>query len=185
MDDLDLYIEYILSKASEVNVISKKIDKPGLQQLIEDTLSLEPLIKQEMVIDVGSGNGIIGVPIAIKNKTKRIMLIEPRIKKANFLRKMVEDLKIDNINVFHQDIQTYIKTENSPYTIISRGFPEIEILYKKFVRHGMKQLIIISSKEKFKKIRIEKFHHTIKTYDIKNRDLIKIFVLESVSRETL
>ncbi len=183
---IERFINYLLAEKDKVNVISKNMDKESILSLIEDTKTMEPLIKNKEILDVGSGNGILGVPIALWNDERNVKLIEPRKKKANFLRRLKMDLEIKNIEVFESGIEEYIKNNKKKnITMISRGFHDIGILYKIFEKKGLSQILLISSKEKCK-ILIEKENiKKPRLCDIKNRDIIKILSLENVSRETL
>ena len=51
------------------------------------------------VIDVGSGAGLPGIPLAIARPDLRITLIEPLLKRYNYLNEVVEELGLDNVTV--------------------------------------------------------------------------------------
>jgi len=182
---LENYINYLMEKKTKTNVISKTITDENIRKLINDTKSLNLLIKEKKIVDVGSGNGILGVTVAILNPNKSIFLVEPRRKKADYLKEMIEYLMIENVKVINTDIETYLKVEKGNFSMITRGFPDNEKLYKIFEKNKIKQFIAISSKEKFKKIIKNSKIKNLRSYDIKNRETIKIFCLECVSRETL
>ena len=69
--------------------------------------------------------------------------------------------------------------------MVTRGFPNLELLYKILIKNKIEQLISISSENKIRNVFIENNFIKLRKYDIKNRDLLKIFSLESVSRETI
>jgi 16S rRNA (guanine527-N7)-methyltransferase len=47
------------------------------------------------VADVGSGAGLPGVPLALARPDVRVMLVEPLLRRADFLREVVSDLELD------------------------------------------------------------------------------------------
>jgi len=51
------------------------------------------------VIDVGSGAGLPGIPLAIARPDLQITLIEPLLKRYNYLNEVVEELGLDNVTV--------------------------------------------------------------------------------------
>ena len=51
------------------------------------------------VIDVGSGAGLPGIPLAIARPDLHITLIEPLLKRYNYLNEVVEELGLDNVTV--------------------------------------------------------------------------------------
>ena len=67
------------------------------RELVEDALRARPLIGQslpELVVDVGSGNGSPGIPLAIDDG-RRVTLLEAASRKAAFLRQVVAELGIE------------------------------------------------------------------------------------------
>ena len=51
------------------------------------------------VVDVGSGAGLPGIPLAIARPDLRITLIEPLLKRSVFLQEVVDKLALDNVAV--------------------------------------------------------------------------------------
>lgn len=51
------------------------------------------------VIDVGSGAGLPGIPLAIARPDLHITLIEPLLKRYNYLNEVTEKLGLDNVTV--------------------------------------------------------------------------------------
>lgn len=52
-----------------------------------------------VVVDIGSGAGLPGVPVAILLPTVQVVLIEPRQKRAAFLESVVNELILPNVEV--------------------------------------------------------------------------------------
>ena len=64
--------------------------------------SLAPLRFVELaqpIVDVGSGAGFPGIPAAIAFPRKKIVLLEPRAKRAEFLSKVAHKLALENVTV--------------------------------------------------------------------------------------
>ncbi|MHA6551912.1 16S rRNA (guanine(527)-N(7))-methyltransferase RsmG, partial [Escherichia coli] len=51
------------------------------------------------VADIGSGAGLPGIPLAIARPDLKITLIEPLLKRSNFLHDVVRELSLDNVTV--------------------------------------------------------------------------------------
>jgi 16S rRNA (guanine527-N7)-methyltransferase len=67
------------------------------RELVEDALRARVLIGEplpELVVDVGSGNGSPGIPLAI-DYGRPVTLLEAASRKADFLRRMVAELGIE------------------------------------------------------------------------------------------
>lgn len=65
-----------------------------------DSLSVVPLLSPDGgLLDIGSGAGLPGIPIKIALPDKPVYLVEPRRKRANFLRHVIRELKLADIHV--------------------------------------------------------------------------------------
>ena len=51
------------------------------------------------VVDIGSGAGLPGIPLAIARPDLDITLIEPQLRRANYLKEIVGKLGLDNVSV--------------------------------------------------------------------------------------
>lgn len=51
------------------------------------------------IVDVGSGAGLPGIPLAIARPDLKITLIEPLLKRSVFLQEVVDKLALDNVTV--------------------------------------------------------------------------------------
>lgn len=60
----------------------------------------ELIASDTAVIDVGSGAGLPGIPLAIARPDLRLMLVEPMLRRTTFLEEAVAALKLDNVTVF-------------------------------------------------------------------------------------
>lgn len=65
-----------------------------------DSLSILPSLHGAALIDIGSGAGLPGIPVAIACPQRAVSLVEPVGKKARFLREVVRQLKLSNVRVF-------------------------------------------------------------------------------------
>ena len=61
------------------NLVSKN-QATNLEEHISDSLSISPFLG-ENVIDLGSGGGLPGIPLAISNPDKNFFLVESNTKK--------------------------------------------------------------------------------------------------------
>ena len=53
----------------------------------------------QCVIDVGSGAGLPGIPLAIARPRVKVQLLEPLLRRTKFLEEVVADLQLDNVEV--------------------------------------------------------------------------------------
>jgi 16S rRNA (guanine527-N7)-methyltransferase len=92
----------LLSDYEEANVIGTREVGEVLLEHVLDSLScflFEPLGEAERLADVGSGGGLPGLPIKLAAPRVEVTLIEATAKKARFLRRAVEALALDGVEV--------------------------------------------------------------------------------------
>ena len=81
----------------------------------------------DFVVDLGSGGGLPGIPLAIANPNKQFLLVESNTKKASFLLNTVTKLDLKNTEVINNRIEN-IDHSNFPdcYDIVSRAVGSTE-----------------------------------------------------------
>ena len=89
-----------------------------------DSLSVVPLISGENVLDVGSGAGLPGVPIAVARPNWTVTLVDSSHKKAAFLRQAVADLGLKNADVVCERVESWAAPKDFG-VIISRAFSDL------------------------------------------------------------
>jgi 16S rRNA (guanine527-N7)-methyltransferase len=107
VEKLGAYLALLLETNEQFNLTG--VTDPGAAWMrhIFDSLTLFPVIGEAIqegsrVIDVGSGGGLPGVPLAITMPAMEISLLEATGKKAGFLRRVAEELKLDNVVVVEE-----------------------------------------------------------------------------------
>lgn len=182
---INLFISILKEYSKKINIVSKGISIDQLNALIRETMLMEKHISGEVIVDAGSGNGILGIPIAIKNPEKKIILVEPRKKKSEFLKYAIKELGLGNTKVTRSGIEEFVKdVKKGRFTMVGRGFPD-NIKLVSYVKSGIiKELLLITSPGKIKKMEkgIEKLRQKI--YNIPFRNNLKIIHITNVSRET-
>lgn len=77
----------------------KELSKIWSRHVINSGLLAELLPDGSDVVDVGSGAGLPGIPMAIAQPKANFTLVEPMERRANWLKAVVQDLRIPNIQV--------------------------------------------------------------------------------------
>ncbi|MBA2724443.1 MAG: 16S rRNA (guanine(527)-N(7))-methyltransferase RsmG [Actinobacteria bacterium] len=99
MDEkLALYAELLRAYAPRMNLISPADLAQFESRHIADSLRLAPLLHElpeGPCMDVGSGAGLPGIPLACADPERRWVLLEPRAKRAAFLEEVVRRLRLD------------------------------------------------------------------------------------------
>jgi len=121
---------------------------------ILDSLSIKNLIQGKNILDIGSGAGLPGIPLALTLPGKTFLLLDSNNKKIIFLNHVKINLNIMNINLLHERIES-LKTNFSFDTIICRSFAKLSKIYSNSSKHLSKDGIIIAMKGKYPKQELE------------------------------
>jgi len=89
-----------------------------------DSLAVLPHVHGPRALDVGSGAGLPGIPIAIAGPALHVALLESNHKKSAFLTQAVAELQLANVQVVTERIESW-QTETRFDTIVSRAFAEL------------------------------------------------------------
>lgn len=123
-DKLNDYIDYLLNYTQKINVISRNVSRSQVLLLIDESHQVARLVSQRRVVDVGSGNGLLGIPLALHFPEKEVVLVESALKKVDFLRAALARLELINAEVFHGSIQEFMHHfDDRRSSLVARGFP--------------------------------------------------------------
>jgi 16S rRNA (guanine527-N7)-methyltransferase len=75
------------------------------RHLLESVMLSGFLGTARAIVDIGSGGGVPGLPLAILNPDKRFSLVESVGKKTSFLRSAVSSLGIENVSVYNLRVE--------------------------------------------------------------------------------
>lgn len=104
----NLLLDYLalLQKWNKVyNLTSVRDPQTMLTRHILDSLSLIPYLDCRSLLDVGSGAGLPGIPIAICFPQMAVTLLDSNIKKTRFLQQVKAELKLNNVTVVHGRVE--------------------------------------------------------------------------------
>ena len=89
-----------------------------------DSLAAVPFFVDETVLDVGSGGGLPGVPLAIARPQLRVTLIDSIAKKTAFLLQVKAELGLANLTVVTSRVEDF-RPDTGFDVIISRAFSDL------------------------------------------------------------
>lgn len=89
-----------------------------------DSLAIAPFIKGQRLLDVGSGAGLPGIPLAMIYPDKLITLLDSNGKKTRFMQEAKRVLKLDNVDIIQTRAEDWHPTHAFD-TITSRAFSDL------------------------------------------------------------
>lgn len=96
---------------------------------ILDSLAVVPFLKGTHVIDIGTGAGLPGIPLAMMRPACDFTLLDSNAKKTRFVIQAKAELGLDNVNVVNERVERFRPTRKFA-TLVTRAFASLpEILH--------------------------------------------------------
>ena len=119
------YLALLIKWNKAYNLTAVRDPDEMVSRHLLDSLSVVPFIDGERQLDVGSGGGMPGIPLAIMFPDINVTLLDSNGKKTRFLTQVKLELALDNLTVIHSRAEAF--QPELPFTgIISRAFSSLE-----------------------------------------------------------
>lgn len=123
----DAFMQYLLlllkwNKAYNLTAVRNLADMIPLH--IYDSLAIKDWLHGELIIDVGSGAGLPGIPLAISHPQLDFVLLDSNGKKTRFLQEVKRQLSLNNVQIEHNRVESYHPPQGFD-TVISRAFSRL------------------------------------------------------------
>ena len=149
VDQQTKYLELLLEANKNINLTGITQPKEAVIKHTLDSLSVSNAIEGTKVIDIGSGGGTPGIPLAIANPDKQFYLVDSVLKKTIFLKEAIETLKLNNVEVICERGEN-IKNLSAD-TVVSRAFGSLNYLIDASKHMVSKKGLFLAMKGKIKK----------------------------------
>ena len=92
-----------------------------------DSLAVVPHVANaQTLLDVGSGAGLPGIPLALALPQTQVTLLDSNQKKAAFLHQVVIELQLANVTVVCERVEKY-QLKQTVSVVISRAFSDLSL----------------------------------------------------------
>jgi 16S rRNA (guanine527-N7)-methyltransferase len=119
------YLALLIKWNKAYNLTAVRNPDEMVSRHLLDSLSVVPFVEGERWLDVGSGGGMPGIPLAIMFPQMKVSLLDSNGKKTRFQTQVKLELKLDNLQVIHSRAEEF--QPDHPFTgIISRAFSSLE-----------------------------------------------------------
>ena len=119
------YLELLHKWNNAYNLTAVRAPRLMMTRHLLDSLAIAPWITGRRYIDVGTGGGLPGVPLAILFPTREFHLLDSNGKKTRFLFQVKTALGLDNMVVHQARVESFV-AESSFDGVLSRAFASLE-----------------------------------------------------------
>lgn len=120
----------LLEKWNRVyNLTGSKTREQMIVHHLLDSLAVAPYLQGPRIVDVGTGAGLPGIPLALALPAWSFVLVDTQQKKARFVRQAVIELGLGNVEVVQARAAAY-QPATLFSTVVSRAFASAAVFVR-------------------------------------------------------
>jgi len=123
-EQLLAYLDLLLKWNSAYNLTAVRAPVQMVTRHLLDSLALAPHLRGERLIDVGTGAGLPGIPLAILFPERSFSLLGSNGKKTRFLFQVKTALRLDSMQIHHARVESFQPPERYD-AVLSRAFASL------------------------------------------------------------
>jgi len=124
VDGLLAFMQLLKEWSGTYNLVAPRERDFLLTRHLLDSLSIAPWLQTGSLLDVGTGAGLPGLPLAIIKPDMEVTLVDSAGKKIRFIRHVGRSLGLENIRPLHQRVEELNET-GIHANITSRAFASL------------------------------------------------------------
>lgn len=130
VDKLLRFSDLLLEKNKVMNLTAVTEPNEVVTRHFLDCAALAPYIgKGQTVLDVGTGAGFPGLPLAILCPDAQFTLLDAQRKRIDFLREVAEELELENVTPVHARAEEFAAAHRASFDLaVSRAVAELRVL---------------------------------------------------------
>ena len=123
------YVTELMNWNRVYNLTSVRKPTDIVTRHILDSLTILDHLHGDRILDIGTGAGLPGIPLAIACPEREFVLLDSSSKKLRFVQQTLGILKLDNVTLENSRIDEY-KPEQLYDTIVCRAFSDLPDFYR-------------------------------------------------------
>jgi 16S rRNA (guanine527-N7)-methyltransferase len=129
LQQLDEYVHQLHRWNRQVNLTGLKVPSSVVRNLLYDAFFLSPrLASLDTLLDLGSGAGILAVPLALLNRALTVVSLDKTLKKIQFQRHAKRALGIENLVLVHGRVEDVAPLNAAG--LVAKAFGATEVILR-------------------------------------------------------
>lgn len=129
IEQLLAYLALLIKWNKAYNLTAIREPEKMLTHHLLDSMAIAPYIKGDRILDVGTGAGLPGIPMAITYPEKQFTLLDSNGKKTRFCQQVKMELGLDNLHVAKTRVEE-LEAKAGFDLITSRAFADLSLMVK-------------------------------------------------------
>jgi 16S rRNA (guanine527-N7)-methyltransferase len=171
-EKLDTLIDELEKWNRKVNLTAIRDRNEMITAHLLDSLVVAPLVEGDSVLDVGTGAGFPGLPLAIAQPERRFTLLDSNLKKIAFVKHAVGLLGLENVSAHRARAEDYAPGHGFD-TVIARALAALPRLVEMAGHHVGESGVFVAMKGRYPDEELDDFEkqnlpwtHTVTELDV-------------------
>ncbi|MBA2652972.1 MAG: 16S rRNA (guanine(527)-N(7))-methyltransferase RsmG [Tatlockia sp.] len=152
------YLELLQKWSKAYNLTAIRDLDTMVTRHILDSLAILPWVRGKRVLDIGSGAGFPGIPLALANPDLELFLLDSNGKKIRFLEELKRTLQLPNVELIQSRVENYHPSFDFD-TLTSRAFSDLAQMIKWTEHLISKKGIWLAMKGRNPETELRSIHH--------------------------
>lgn len=118
------YVDELARWNEAYNLTAVRLPRDMVTRHVLDSLAIVPHARGSL-IDVGTGAGLPGIPLAILQPARRVTLVDANGKRIRFLHAVVRRLALENVTVEQARVENWQPVVAEGVSVVSRAFARL------------------------------------------------------------
>ena len=187
-EKFSLYYNFLVQENEKYNLTNITEKEEAYIKHFYDSIQLEQVIDFNNIntlCDVGSGAGFPSIPLKIIYPHLHITIIEPTLKRCNFLNQLVELLQLDNVTIINDRAENMTSLREKFDIVTARAVASMPILLELCVPLTKVNGYFISLKGSSFHEEMMKSSNAIKLLDIKVNKVLEYELLNNYGKRSI